>query len=143
MGRKALSWLVLCAACSQDPAAGGDMAGHVMASATQASTAVPSAVAPRACGSSGQPACPLQAFMKANALVALEARRFDRLGEVLGRVAEMAPPDYPRWRDIALAGAKAAADENLESVRRSCKGCHDAYRAAYRRDHRADVIPGP
>jgi hypothetical protein len=78
--------------------------------------------------------------MKANALVAINARRFDRLEEVLERVAELGPPEYAEWHAIARAGAEAAAKGELEAVRAACKSCHDAYRASYRRDHRRERL---
>jgi hypothetical protein len=78
--------------------------------------------------------------MKANALVAINARRFDRLEEVLRRVAVLGPGEYPEWGAIARAGAEAAANGKLETVRAACKSCHDTYRAAYRRDHRGDRV---
>jgi hypothetical protein len=78
--------------------------------------------------------------MKANALVAVNARRFDRLEEVLRRIATLAPSEYPEWGAIARTGAEAAAHGKLEAVRAACKSCHDTYRSAYRRDHRLDRL---
>jgi hypothetical protein len=92
------------------------------------------------CGASKQRDCPLQAWMKANALAALNAGDQERLGYAFRRMTTFGPPEYPAWNDIAERGANAAAARDLEGVRAACKECHDHYRGAYRRDLRPRVI---
>lgn len=58
--------------------------------------------------------------------------RLERLVAPLEQLATMAPAEFPTWKEIALGGATAAARGDHGGVRRSCGGCHDAYREQYR-----------
>ena len=98
---------------------------------------VSSAPAPSAtCGGAGLPDCPLQSWMKANAMSALTASDFARMEVAFDRIAELGPPEYTDWRADAKAGRDAARAGDLEGCRNACKSCHDAYRAPYRQTRR-------
>jgi hypothetical protein len=137
---EAAAWLSLIGAlaCSQPPEA--NTAAPIAEAHPGAAIAPVSSGTSANCGAPSLPDCPLQGFMKANALVAINAKRLDRLEEVLWRIAALAPGEYPEWGSIARAGAEAAKNGKLEDVRVSCKKCHEAYRAPYRRDHRLDRV---
>ena len=92
------------------------------------------------CGESPDPDCPLQGWMKANAAAALDAKDFVRLERALRRLVKLAPAGYEGWERTALEGADAAKQGDFAAVRVACKACHNAHRADYRRDHRADPL---
>jgi hypothetical protein len=94
------------------------------------------------CGSGALPDCPLQGWMKANTLAAMSAEDFERLGRALTRAADLAPDGFAGWKETALAGVEAASRHDLEGVRASCKGCHDAHRSEYRLRFRTRPIRG-
>ncbi len=53
------------------------------------------------------------------------------------------PPSgsYPKWVDMANAGAAAAAKQDLKGAKASCKTCHDAYQPQYIKEHLTDPFP--
>lgn len=96
-----------------------------------------------AAGTCGRPPlqpCPLQQWMNFNVAPGLREGRLERLAAPLGFLATLAPPEFPTWKAMALAGAAAAASRDESGVRRSCGGCHDAYRDRYRAAMRARPI---
>lgn len=78
----------------------------------------------------------MQAWMKANANPAVSAGDTAKLGEVLEKMAKMAPPGYSNWVSISNDGAKAAKAGNLDAAKASCRTCHDQYKAKYRSEMR-------
>jgi hypothetical protein len=92
------------------------------------------------CGASGLPDCPLQGWMKANALRAMSAGDLPRLETAFDRIASFEVSGYPEWKSIAASGKRAAVEGDLEGARRACKQCHDAYRAKYREARRAQPL---
>jgi hypothetical protein len=92
------------------------------------------------CGPVGLPDCPLQGWMKANALRALSTGDLPRLEKAFDRIATFDASEYPNWGSIAADGKHAAADGDLEAARRACKQCHDEYRSAYRETRRTRPI---
>jgi hypothetical protein len=79
--------------------------------------------------------------MKATVAAPLAAGDWTNLERALEQTAALGAPEYTAWRELALSGVAPAAHGDLEGVRRSCKGCHDQYRADYRLHHRTRPIP--
>lgn len=93
------------------------------------------------CGASDQPDCPLQSWMKANAVTALRASNFAGLERAFARLETMSPPGYDRWPEISRSGRAAAAAANLDGCRQACQSCHDAFREKYRDERRPAALP--
>lgn len=94
------------------------------------------------CGEPGLPACPLQSFMRAQVAAPLAQKDMAALAAGLDRVPAMQPePSWTTWSSFAKAGAEAARKGDVLEVRKSCKGCHDAFRASYRKDFRQRPLP--
>lgn len=94
------------------------------------------------CGGPGLPPCPLQAWMRAAIAAPLAANNTPALAAGLERTAGLQPdPGWGSWRTIALQGAAAAKKGDVAGARAACKGCHDAWREAYRRQYRGRIVP--
>jgi hypothetical protein len=94
------------------------------------------------CGKPGQPACPLQAWMRANVATPLASNDTESLAKGLDKAANLSPdPGWVAWPQLASAGAAAARKGDLAGTRASCKGCHDAFRDVYREKYRNRPIP--
>jgi hypothetical protein len=94
------------------------------------------------CGKPGRPPCPLQAFMRTRVAAPLASNNTAMLAASLERVATLAPePAWTSWAAFASRGAAAARNGDVAAARASCKGCHDAWRDAYRRKHRVRPLP--
>jgi hypothetical protein len=78
--------------------------------------------------------------MKANTSPAISAADFDALDTALDKVATFAPPGYANWVSIAKDGADAARVQNLDAVKAACRGCHNQYKAKYKKEMRDRVI---
>jgi hypothetical protein len=94
-----------------------------------------------ACGDKPAPACPMAAWMKANATPAITSSNFEALAAVLGRTVALAPEGYANWASISRDGADAARVQNLDAVKASCRSCHNQYRGRYRAEMRARPLP--
>jgi len=96
-----------------------------------------SAEAQSLCGQPGQPACPLEAWMRSTLAAKLADGDAAALGDGLEKAAKMAPdPAWSSWATLAMSGAAAAKKGDIAGARAACKGCHDAWREAYRAKHR-------
>lgn len=94
------------------------------------------------CGRPGMPACPLQAWMRLNLGAPLASDDMKALARSLDRAAKLAPdPTWRTWATFAREGAAAARDGDVRKAREACKGCHGAWREAYRARHRGRPIP--
>jgi hypothetical protein len=94
------------------------------------------------CGKPGMAPCPLQAFMRVKIAAPLATSDSAMLATGLDRIAELKPePSWTSWSTFARAGAAAARKGDATATRSSCKGCHDAWREAYRTRHRAQPLP--
>ena len=94
------------------------------------------------CGKPGQPACPLQAWMRANVATPLASNDTAALAKGLEKAASLSPdPSWIAWPTLANQGAEAAKKGDLAGTRAACKGCHDAFREAYRAKYRSRPIP--
>jgi hypothetical protein len=101
----------------------------------------------RFCGGKGQPACPLQQWMKDHATTMLKFREISSLAEVFDQIAHLAPPRttevyaFPNWISIARDGAAATRAGELEAAKAACRGCHVQYRQQYKETFRGLPIP--
>jgi hypothetical protein len=95
-----------------------------------------------ACGGPGLPPCPLQGWMRANIAAPLAANNSAALAVGLERAAGLNPDaSWSSWSAIAMQGAAAAKKGDIAGARAACKGCHDAWREAYRKKYRSRPIP--
>jgi hypothetical protein len=84
----------------------------------------------------------MQSFMRSQLATPLSQKDFATLAAGLDRTTTMQPdPAWTSWGTFSKAGAQAARDGKVDEVRKSCKGCHDAWRAAYRKDYRQRPLP--
>jgi hypothetical protein len=76
--------------------------------------------------------------MKANTSPAMSAQDFGALAVALDKTAGFAPAGngYPNWASIARDGADGARAQSLDSVKASCRSCHNQYRDKYKREMR-------
>jgi hypothetical protein len=120
------------------------LAGLCVTAAASASSAQPwSEIAPAqvSCGAPGLPACPLQAWMRTNLAAPLAASDAAAVAMSLENVARMSPePDWTTWETFASEGARAARKGDVAAARASCRGCHDAFREAYKQKHRSRPV---
>jgi hypothetical protein len=94
------------------------------------------------CGAPGLPPCPLQGWMRSNVASQLAANNMSALATGLERAARLAPdPAWTSWAAFASQGAAAARKGDVAGARASCKGCHDAWREAYKAKHRMKPVP--
>lgn len=95
-----------------------------------------------ACGGPGQPACPLQSFMRSRLAAPLARGAVAEVAAGFEQLAFLTPdPAWSDWRGYALAGASAAKVSDLGAVRHACNGCHTKYRDAYRAKYRLRPAP--
>jgi len=118
------------AAAHAKPASAG-AAAHVAAPATPAD-------GPKKfdCGEKGQPACPLQGFMKSQMATAAASGDGAVLAKALDEVAGHAPPGLANWSTIAKGGAAKARAGDFDGAKASCKACHDQYKSRYKTEMR-------
>ena len=94
------------------------------------------------CGSPGAAPCPLQAWMRLNIALALSSNNMSALASGLDRSAKLTPDAaWQSWATFATQGAAAARRGDMSGARAACKGCHDAWREAYRTKYRMRPIP--
>lgn len=120
---------------AEEGAAGG---ARARAAGGGGSTAVEQSL----CGTPGQPACPMQRWMRANIAAPLADNDAAALAVGLEKAAKLSPdPAWISWSTLALNGAAAAKKGDIAGARAACKGCHDAWREAYRAKYRLRAIP--
>ena len=94
------------------------------------------------CGGPGLPACPLQAWMRANIAAPLAANNSAALAVALEKTAKLSPDaSWGSWSTIAAAGAAAAKKGDIAGARASCKACHGAWREKYKQQYRLRPVP--
>ncbi len=118
------------------PASTAPASASASASPAGSSSAAPAAT----CGDKPLPACPLAAWMKNNTSPAMTAQDFGALATALEKIVTFAPtgatPPYTNWVSISKDGADAARAQSLDGVKASCRGCHNQYKARYRKEMR-------
>jgi hypothetical protein len=98
------------------------------------------ASASAACGEPGMAECPTQRWMKATLQAFLRTRDYKRLEASFKELAAHPPAGYERWREMALSGARAAAQRDEEPARKACQDCHDTHRARFRSEMRSTPL---
>jgi hypothetical protein len=88
------------------------------------------------CGGKGQPACPMQAWMKATITPAVASGDWAAVAKGIDYIAAHGPSEFSEWAAISKKGAAAARAGDVEGVKASCKACHDLYKAKYRAEMR-------
>jgi len=127
------------------PAQAGDPKSDVEAPTPPTSAvAVTRPVGP--CGGDDEPMCPLQAWMDRHMQTALDREDLPALAKALRTAAKMAPDPAWNigdrgWASMAKAAAAAADGGDLVTARKSCKGCHRAWRKKYKAQHRKRRVP--
>ena len=111
-------------------------ADEATSSSAPTQTAQP-ATAASACGAKSQPDCPLQGWMKSTLQVYLREKNYTRLASSLQELAANAPDGYANWKELALAAAAAAAEQDETAVSKNCKSCHNEHRSRFRKERRA------
>jgi hypothetical protein len=109
--------------------------------ATPAASRLPMPKAAPTCGDKPLPACPLNAWMKANSAPALSAQDFGGLVVAFEKIAGLAPPGYTNWRSIAKDGADGARIEDADAAKAACRGCHNQYKERYKKEMRDRPVP--
>jgi len=91
-----------------------------------------------ACGDKdkGQPPCPTQKWMKENMAPAAASGDGAALAKALEYVAGKAPDGFKDWATISKAGADKAKAGDVDGAKKSCKTCHDQYKAKYKAEVR-------
>ena len=80
-----------------------------------------------ACGDKKNP-CPLQAWMRKNVATAVAAKDTAKLARALDRVATFSPDPSWSWAEMSRVAADAARRGDMAEARKSCQGCHHAYK---------------
>ncbi|MDH5675316.1 MAG: hypothetical protein OEZ06_24560 [Myxococcales bacterium] len=106
----------------------------------------PAAKAPEACGDDDQPPCPLQGWMDKNLQAPMEAGSAAKLAAGMRRAAKLSPDASwnggdKGWVTIANEGAKLADAGDMAGVKKTCKGCHKAWRKKYKAQYRTRPVP--
>ena len=91
------------------------------------------------CGGRDNP-CPLDSWMRANMAPALAGKNADALGAALERTATFSPDTTWQWGAMAKDAAAAAWAGDVEGAKKSCNGCHSAYKALYKSKFRARPV---
>jgi hypothetical protein len=112
----------------------------LLSSAAPAAPSDPAPAAPGektfACGEKGQPPCPTQKWMKANMAPAAASGDGAALAKALEYVAGKAPAGFTNWASISKDGAAKAKAGDIDGAKKSCKTCHDQYKAKYKAEIR-------
>jgi hypothetical protein len=78
----------------------------------------------------------MQAWMKANMAPAAANADADALAKALDYVSQHAPAGFTNWSKIAKDGADLARKKDVDGAKKSCKTCHDQYKAKYKEEMR-------
>jgi cytochrome c556 len=78
--------------------------------------------------------------MKSTVQAYQKEKDYTRLASSLEKLAANAPEGYGNWKDLALAGAAAAAQHDDTAVSKNCKACHNEHRARFRKERRAEPV---
>jgi hypothetical protein len=98
----------------------------------------PGAVA--SCGDKKNP-CPLQRWMREKVSTAVAANDAPALAAALDRMAKFSPSPAWQWNAMSATAADAARRGDMVEARKSCQGCHNAYKAQYREKFRTRPVP--
>lgn len=82
------------------------------------------------CGGVKDP-CPLQRWMREQMAPALAAKNAPALAKALDASANMSPVASWEWKGMAIDAAAAARAGDVETARKSCQTCHNAFKTQY------------
>jgi hypothetical protein len=121
---------------------GGAVLGWAPGGSVASAEPVPGKEEGATCGRPGQARCPMQAWMRTRLAEPLSQGKMITVAEALDRLAA-APPEksWALWAMSSRDGAAAARRGDGRALRQSCRTCHDAYRAPFRKKHRLDPAP--
>ncbi|AUX25769.1 hypothetical protein SOCEGT47_063200 [Sorangium cellulosum] len=88
------------------------------------------------CGKKGQKACPMQGWMKKVMQTATTSGDGAKIAKALEYIASKPPPGMGKWVSISKEGAEKAKKGDIDGAKKSCKTCHDMYKADYKAKHR-------
>lgn len=63
---------------------------------------------------------------------ALAANDAAALAVALDRMAGFSPTPGPEWKTMSKVAAEAAREGDVAAARKSCQGCHNAFKAQYK-----------
>lgn len=92
------------------------------------------------CGDKKKP-CPLQRWMRERVATAVTANDAPALAKALDQMAKFSPSAAWQWNAMSATAADAARKGDMAEARKSCQGCHNAYKAEYRAKFRARPVP--
>jgi hypothetical protein len=92
------------------------------------------------CGDKKKP-CPLQRWMRERVATAVTANDAPALAKALDQMAKFSPSPAWQWNAMSAAAAEAARKGDMTEARKSCQGCHNAYKAEYRAKFRTRPAP--
>jgi hypothetical protein len=84
--------------------------------------------------------CPLQKWMRKNVSPAVAANDAAALATALDRIAKLSPDPSWTWAEMSRTAADAARRGDIAEARKSCQGCHNAYKASWREKYRTRVV---
>lgn len=94
------------------------------------------------CGAPGLPPCPLQRWMRSRVATPLAEDQLEVLAANLEKTATLSPdPGWGAWPELARRAAASARRGDLNTIRATCKACHDRFREAYRAKYRLRPVP--
>ena len=140
-GFAVLATALLASACGRKSAASEPPEPAVAPAAGSAHVATPPGPEP-ACGGQGMPECPLQSWMDAHLNGPLSREEYPTLVRAFRDLAAAGPSEYlGGWAAWAKVGAVSAEHKDSAAIHRACAGCHDNYRARYRKTLRERPMP--
>lgn len=91
------------------------------------------------CGDKNNP-CPLQRWMRVNIAPAVASNDPQVLAKALDRLAAFSPDPSWNWASISKAAAAAARRGDMTEARKSCQGCHNAYKEQWKTQFRKRAV---
>lgn len=80
--------------------------------------------------------------MREKMATALAANDAPALATALDRMASFSPSPGPEWKAISVTAAAAARRGDVAGARKSCQGCHAAFKVEYKQKLRTrPVVP--
>lgn len=86
---------------------------------------------------------PMKTWMKTELQPAKASANWAKVQTLLGALGAKNPDAkaYPDWKKYADDGIAAAKKEDKEGLNKSCSGCHNAYKKAYKEKYPDGAAP--
>ena len=86
---------------------------------------------------------PMKKWMKTELQPAKASANWSKVQTLLGALAVKNPDAkaFPDWKKFADDGIAAAKKEDKEAVNKSCTGCHNAYKKAFKEKYPDGAAP--